>query len=88
MMKRFSVRFDLSNEKDASAWAYIHQKGSSVNQAVIDAILTADNYERLENVLTKVVSQAITGLNISNKPQETSEATSDDSAVFDFLSSF
>lgn len=88
MIKRFSVRFDLDSERDAAAWAYIHQQERSSNQIILSAIHTAMEHEDFEDMVFRAVSKAMNGMTFSTGPQDTQNNASDDSAVIDFLSSF
>ena len=86
--KRFSVRFNMDNDKEARAWEYIHSNPSvPINKAIIEAITIARQRAEFQEVIKKAVAQALKEAHLSFASEQVVPNEENEGLIFDFLNS-
>ena len=88
--KRLTVRFNLQNKEGRQAWAFLHSRdGPSLSKEVIRILNAAQQYEDLQMLIRRTITEALQGIVVASEPvPDVGEDKETDAAVLDFLDSF
>lgn len=88
--KRLTVRFNLQNKEERQAWEFLHSRdGPSLSKEVIRILNAAQQYEDLQMLIRRTITEALQGIVVAAEPvPDVSSDEETDAAVLDFLDSF
>lgn len=88
--KRLTVRFNLQNKEERQAWEFLHSRdGPSLSKEVIRILNAAQQYEDLQMLIRRTITEALQGIVVAAEPvTDVSSDEETDAAVLDFLDSF
>ena len=88
--KRLTVRFNLQNKEERQAWEFLHSRdGPSLSKEVIHILNAAQQYEDLQVLIQRTITEALQGIVVPSEPvPDVSGDEETDAAVLDFLDSF
>jgi len=88
--KRLTVRFNLQNKEERQAWEFLHSRdGPSLSKEVIRILNAAQQYEDLQMLIRRTITEALQGIGVATEPvPDVSSDEETDAAVLDFLDSF
>ena len=87
--KRLTVRFNLQNKEECQAWEFLHSRdGPSLSKEVIRILNAAQQYEDLQMLIRRTITEALQGVVVAEPVPDVSSDEETDAAVLDFLDSF
>ena len=91
MTKRFSLRFNLDNEAERRAWAYLQSAPDSKNKAIISAINAYFETDgRMETIIRQTIRECLKDISVVQAVTEepTEEISEDENTLMDSLEMF